>query len=108
MLAYDVEALCMLVNGGCTIYSESAHETFSVPSFPSIYKESSAARDAFCAALAAKLIDNDRVFSEQVAFWAAAAMSCATADFPLSNSMPDRKRVEALMSRSRFTVKAPQ
>jgi ribokinase len=106
MLAYGVETLCMLVNGGCTIYSESAHEAFSVPTFPSIYKESSAARDAFCAALAAKLIDNDRVFSEQAAFWAAAAMSCATADFPLSNSMPDRKRIEALLSRSRFTVKA--
>jgi ribokinase len=106
LLAYGVETLCMLVNGGCTIYSEAAHEAFSVPTFPSIYKESSAARDAFCAALAAKLIDHDRAFSEQVAFWAAAAMSCATADFPLSNSMPDRKRVEALLSRSRFTVRA--
>jgi ribokinase len=107
MLAYGVETLCMLVNGGCTTYSEAAHETFSVPTFPSVYKESAAARDAFCAALAAKLIDNDRVFSEQVAFWAAAAMSCATADFPLSNSMPDRKRIEALLDRSRFTVRAP-
>ncbi|TDO45256.1 ribokinase [Kribbella sp. VKM Ac-2527] len=104
LLAYGVETLCLLVNGGCTIYSESAHEAFLVPTFPSIYKGSSASRDAFCAALAAKLIDNDRVFSEQVALWAAAAMSCATADFPLSNSMPDRKRIEALLTRSKFTV----
>ena len=76
-----------------------------MPSFPSIYKESSAARDAFCAALAAQLIDHDREFSEQLALWATAAMACATADFPLSNSMPDRRRVDALLSRSRFMVK---
>jgi ribokinase len=107
MLAHGVESLCLLVNGGCTVYSQTTHETLSVPHFPSIYKESSASRDAFCAALAAKLIDNNRVFSEHAAFWAAAAMSCATADFPLSNSMPDRKRIDALLERSRFTVKAP-
>jgi ribokinase len=34
--------------------------------------------------------------------WAAAAMSCASADFPLSNSMPDRKRIDALLARSPF------
>ncbi len=108
LLAYGVETLCIPGNGGCTIYSDTDLETFSVPSFPSIYKESSAARDAFCAALAAQLIDNDRVFSEEQALWATAAMACATADFPLSNSMPDRRRVEALLSRSRFTVKPHQ
>lgn len=105
LLAYGVETLCIPGNGGCTIYSDTDLQTFSVPSFPSIYKESQAARDAFCAALAAQLIDNDRVFSEEQALWATAAMACATADFPLSNSMPDRRRVEALLSRSRFTVK---
>ena len=104
LLAFGVETLCMLVNGGCTVYSGPAHDVLSVPTIPSIYKESSAARDAFCAALAAKLIDNDRKFSERVALWAAAAMSCATTDFPLSNSMPDRKRIDALLSRSPFTV----
>jgi ribokinase len=105
LLAYGVETLCIPGNGGCTIYSDTELHTFSVPSFPSIYKESSAARDAFCAALAAQLIDNDRVFTEEQALWATAAMACATADFPLSNSMPDRRRVEALLSRSRFTVR---
>jgi ribokinase len=104
LLAFGVETLCMLVNGGCTVYSGPAHDVISVPTIPSIYKESSAARDAFCAALAAKLIDNNRVFSGQVALWAAAAMSCATADFPLSNSMPDRKRIDALLARSPFSV----
>jgi ribokinase len=104
LLAFGVETLCMLVNGGCTVYSGPAHDVISVPTIPSIYKESAASRDAFCAALAAKLIDNDRKFSGQVALWAAAAMSCATADFPLSNSMPDRKRIDALLARSPFSV----
>jgi ribokinase len=105
LLAYGVENLCLLGNGGCTVYSDTELETFSVPSFPSIYKESSAARDAFCAALAAQLIDHDGKFDEQIALWATTAMACATADFPLSNSMPDRHRVDTLLSRSRFIVK---
>ncbi|WP_328521457.1 carbohydrate kinase family protein [Kribbella sp. NBC_00359] len=104
LLAFGVETLCLLVNGGCTVYSGPAHEVLSVPIIPSIYKESSASRDAFCAALAARLIDSDRKFTGEVALWAAAAMSCASADFPLSNSMPDRKRIDALLSRSPFTV----
>ncbi len=104
LLAFGVETLCLLVNGGCTVYSGPAHEVLSVPIIPSIYKESAASRDAFCAALAARLIDNDRKFTGEVALWAAAAMSCASADFPLSNSMPDRKRIDALLSRSPFTV----
>jgi ribokinase len=105
LLAHGVETLCILSNGGCTIYPNADLEIFSVPSFPSVYKESSAARDAFCAALAAQLIDNNRVFSTEQALWATAAMTCATADFPLSNSMPDRRRVESLLNRSRSTVR---
>lgn len=104
VLAYGVETLCIPIGGGCTIYSETPLGTFTVPTFPSIYKESSAARDAFCAALAAKLIDGQYEFSEHVALWATAAMAAATADHPMPNSMPDRQRVEQLLSRSRFTV----
>jgi ribokinase len=104
VLALGVETLCVPTAGGCSIYSETPLGTFSVPTFPSIYKESSAARDAFCAALSAKLIDNERQFSEQVALWATAAMAAATADYPLPNAMPDRRRIEQLLSRSRFTV----
>lgn len=104
LLAVGVETLCLLVNGGCTIYSGPAHDVLSVPTIPSIYKESSAARDAFCAALAARLLDHDGKFSGPVALWAAAAMSCAAADFPLSNSMPDRQRIETLLARSPFSV----
>jgi ribokinase len=103
ILAYGVETLCVPIGGGCTIYSETLG-TFTVPTFPSQYKESSAARDAFCAALAAKLIEEGGDFSEQVALWATAAMAAAIADYPLSNSMPDHRRVDQLLSRSRFTV----
>jgi sugar/nucleoside kinase (ribokinase family) len=103
LLAYGVETLCVPIGGGCTIYSE-ALGTFSVPTYPSTYKESSAARDAFCAALAAKLIDTEGIFSAEVALWATAAMASATADYPLSNSMPDRHRIEQLLRVSRFVV----
>jgi ribokinase len=104
LLAYGVETLCVPIAGGCTIYSETSLGTFTVPTFPSAYKESSAARDAFCAALAAKLIDQSGEFSENVALWATAAMAAAAADHPLPNPMPDRRRVDQLLLRSRFRV----
>jgi ribokinase len=105
LLAHGVETLCVPMEGGCTIYSETPLGTFPVPTFPSQYKESSVARDAFCAALARKLIDNGREFSEEVALWATAAMAAAIADHPMPNPMPDRRRVEQLLERSRFNVK---
>jgi ribokinase len=103
LLAYGVDTLCLPTGGGCNVYSESLG-TFTVPTFQSTYKESSAARDAFCAALAAKLIDSGREFSEQVALWATTAMAAAIADHPLPNPMPDRQRVEQLLERSRFDI----
>jgi ribokinase len=105
LLAYGVETLCVLMDGGCTVYSETPLGTFPVPTFPSAYKESSVARDAFCAALAAKLIDNGREFSEDVALWANAAMAGAIADHAMPNPMPDRRRIEQLLERSRSNAK---
>jgi ribokinase len=96
LLAYGVETLCVPFAGGCSIYSNPIGMLLA-PAFPSPYKESSTARDAFCAALAAKLIDNGQQFSEDVALWATAAMSAAIADHPLPNPMPDRQRVEQLL-----------
>ena len=105
LLAYGVETLCVLApSGGCNIYSETPLGTFTVPTFPSAYLEWSTARDAYCAALAAKLIDSGRKFSEDVALWASTAMSAAIADHPLPNPLPDRRRVEQLLERSRFKV----
>ena len=103
LLAYGVETLCFPTDGGCTVYSETLG-AFNVPTFPSPNKESSVARDAFCAALAAKLIDSEQHFSEEVALWATTAMAAEIADHPLRNPMPDRRRVEQLLERSRFDI----
>jgi ribokinase len=105
ILAYGVDTLCVLApGGGCNIYSETGLGTFTVPTLGSIYLEGSTSRDAFCAALAAKLIDSERNFSEDVALWATAAMSAAIADHPLPNPLPDRRRVEQLLERSRYNL----
>jgi ribokinase len=103
LLEYGVKTVCLPTGGGCNIYSESLGE-FNVSTFQSTYKESSLARDAFCAALAAKLIDSSRDFSEEVARWATTAMAAAIADYPLPNPMPDRRRIEQLLERSRSNV----
>ena len=103
LLAYGVETLCIPNDGGCIIFSEPLG-TFNVPTISSPYKESSAARDAFCAALAAKLIDKGQHFSEEVALWATTAMAAEIADHPLPNPMPDRRRVEQLLERARFDI----
>jgi ribokinase len=103
LLAYGVETICFPTDGGCYVYSEPLG-TFNVPTFPSPHKESSIARDAFCAALAARLIDSEGHFSEDVALWAATAMAAEIADHPLPNPMPDRRRVEQLLERSRFEI----
>jgi sugar/nucleoside kinase (ribokinase family) len=103
LLAYGVETLCIPTDSGCTVYSEPLG-TFNVPTFGSPYKETSIARDAFCAALAAKLVDSGGEFSEEVALWATAATAATRADHPLPNPMPDRRRVEQLLERSRFNI----
>jgi ribokinase len=103
LLAYGVETLCIPTDGGCTVYSEPLG-IFNVPTISSPFKESSVGRDAFCAALAAKLIDSERQFSEEVALWATTAMAAEIADHPLPNPMPDRQRVEQLLERSRFNI----
>jgi ribokinase len=95
LLAYGVETLCLLLDGGCTVYSDALGR-FPVPTIPSPFKESSIARDAFCAALAAKLIDGERRFSDETAQWASAAMAAAIADHTLRNPLPDLGRVEQL------------
>jgi ribokinase len=103
LLTQGVETLCVPGSGGCTVYSRLLG-SFPVPTVPSQYKEASIARDAFCAALAAQLIDNGKRFSEEVALWATAAMAAAKADHPAPNPMPDRRRVQQLLEHSRYVV----
>ncbi|GAA1125589.1 PfkB family carbohydrate kinase [Kribbella jejuensis] len=97
LLAYGVKTLCLLVRGGCNAYSRPLRDVLRIAAPPAIYKESAVARDAFCAALAARLIDTKYEFSDKVAHWAAAAMSCAASDFPRRNSLPTRRRIEDLL-----------
>jgi ribokinase len=103
LLAYGVETLCIPSDSGCAVYSEPLG-TFNVPTISGPFKASAVGRDAFCAALAAKLIDSERNFSEEVALWATTAMAAEIADHPLPNPMPDRRRVEQLLERSRFDI----
>ena len=105
LLRHGPGALCVPVEGGCAIYS---HElgTFQAPGFPSINKDAAGARDALCAALGAQLVETSGVLSDQVVVWGMAAMAAATSDHGVPQSMPRRKQIEALLSRSRFEVRA--
>jgi ribokinase len=94
-------AVCLLLRGGCTTYSQSAHDVVQSPVFATIYKESAAARDAFCAGLADELIQSGQRFSANAADWASAAMSCTIADYPLSNPLPTPERIAAMLARFR-------
>jgi ribokinase len=105
LLDYGVATVCIPISGGCTVYKEDSPGTFTVPNFPSPYKEVSASRDAFCAALAMQLIENENKFTESVVFWATAAMAATTADYPIANSLPTRQRVEQILDGTRYTVR---
>ena len=61
LLAYGVETLCVPIRWGMYRLFRTTRDVQRAHSFPSPYKEiSTVARDAFCAALAAKLIDSGR------------------------------------------------
>ncbi|QNE22402.1 carbohydrate kinase family protein [Kribbella qitaiheensis] len=94
LLSRGIETLCLLGNGGGTIYSDTAAGTFRLSSVFSLYKESSTARDAFCAALVAKLLENNRTLTQPVARWATAAMAYAAESFGTLNSLPTRPQIE--------------
>lgn len=94
LLAYGVGTVCIPKNEDCYFFSAQAGVIKVVPTFKPHYKESAIARDAFCAGLAAKLIEEGKAFSDEVALWAAAARTAATADHPLEDPLPDRQRVQ--------------
>lgn len=96
LLSRGVETLCFLGNGGGSIYShsESMPGTLRLPNLSSLYKESSAARDAFCAALAASLLDHNRTLTPDITRWATAAMATAAEAFASPSSLPNRTQVE--------------
>jgi ribokinase len=100
LLELGVRTVCLLGYGGGLIYSQTAPRIDRLPTVSSPFKESSTTRDAFCAALAAKLID-DGAFTESVAEWATAAMACAAEDHTHSTTMPDRERIERKLRTAR-------
>jgi ribokinase len=104
LLERGVGSVCLLLRGGCTMYSQSAEDVAQAPVLASIYKESATARDAFCAALADELIQSGRRFSSRATNWASAAMSCAIADYPLRISLPSPERIETMLARFRSPV----
>jgi ribokinase len=99
LLENGVGSVCLLLRGGCTMYSQSIEDVVQAPVLASIYKESATARDAFCAALADGLIQSSRRFSAHATSWASAAMSCAIADYPLKISLPSPERIETMLVR---------
>ncbi|WP_433022554.1 PfkB family carbohydrate kinase [Kribbella sp. CA-294648] len=96
VLSRGVETLCLLRNNGGSIYSDtkSLPGTFRLPTFGSPSRESSRARDVFCAALATKLLEHDRTLTPEVAKWATAAMACTTDPLGRPVQLPDRFRVD--------------
>ena len=101
LLAYGVETLCVPDSGGCNIYSEPL-ATWSQP-FLAVQGVRHGPGRFLCRA-GRPLIDKNRQFSEEVALWATAAMAHAMADHPMPNPMPDRRRVQQVLERSRFSV----
>ncbi|TDU86627.1 ribokinase [Kribbella voronezhensis] len=87
-----LNSLCILGNRGGTIYSRH-EEPISIAAPPSFLRESSITRDAFCAALAARLIE-DRSLTDDAIRWAAAAMASFAEDYYLAPSPPRRERVD--------------
>lgn len=100
LLERGVKNICLLGNGGGQIYSHTEGRPRRLPTHWSHFKESSTTRDAFCAALAAKLIEG-KSFTSAVAKWVTAAMACAAEDFSHSTTMPDRERIERKLKQVR-------
>jgi ribokinase len=104
MLSLGLGALCVPLESGCAVYSHQLGR-FSVPTFPTLYRDPAGARDAFCAALGLRLWEHAGVFSPEIALWATAAMAAVGDDRAAPTTMPRRRHIEAIISRSRFDVR---
>jgi sugar/nucleoside kinase (ribokinase family) len=92
LLSLGVHSLCLLGDRGGTIYQRGRPpEQLPVPH--TVFKESSITRDAFCAALAARLIAANPLTGDSIR-WAAAAMSSFAEDVREAASHPRRAAVE--------------
>lgn len=92
LLSLGLHCLCLLGDRGGTIYERGKpQEQIRVPH--SVLKESSISRDAFCAALAARLIENRSLTGDKIR-WAAAAMASFAESYHQDPSLPLRATVE--------------
>jgi ribokinase len=92
LLNLGLRSLCILGNRGGTIYSRG-ESRISISAPQSLHRESSITRDAFCAALAARLVE-DHSLNDDAIEWAGAAMASFAEDYPLAHTPPRRERVE--------------
>jgi ribokinase len=74
LLSLGLGALCLLVDRGGTVYRYGEPQE-PIPARHGKAKDYSITRDAFCAALAARLVDHATLTSDDIR-WAAAAMAC--------------------------------
>ncbi|MGW7679680.1 PfkB family carbohydrate kinase [Kribbella sp. NPDC054772] len=96
LLRMGVKSVCILTNRTGTIYSQNARPRYIAPP-PSTLKESSIARDLFCAALVARLVEDRSHDDNDAVRWAAAAMASFIEDYLTRRSLPDRDRVEQML-----------
>lgn len=92
LLSLGLRSLCLLVDRGGTVYERGKpQEPIPVPH--SVLKESSITRDVFCAALAARLIEDISLTSDTIR-WAAAAMASFAETYHHVPSHPRRATVD--------------
>ncbi|WP_328999147.1 carbohydrate kinase family protein [Kribbella sp. NBC_00709] len=98
LLSLGLRSLCLLSDtGGGSIY-ERGKSPEQIPVPHSVLKESSVTRDSFCAALAARLIE-DRTLTGNTIRWAAAAMASFTETYHQTPSYPLRATVDEMYRR---------
>ncbi|MGW6275873.1 PfkB family carbohydrate kinase [Kribbella sp. NPDC055071] len=92
LLSLGLRSLCLLVDRGGTIYERGKpQEPIPVPH--SGLRESSITRDAFCAALAARLIEDVSLTGDAIR-WAAAAMASFAENYHRAPAHPSRATVD--------------
>ena len=92
LLSLGLRSLCLLGDRGGTIYERGKPQE-QIPVPHSVLKESSITRDAFCAALAARLIEDISLTGDTIR-WAAAAMASFAENYHQAPSHPRRSTVE--------------
>jgi len=92
LLSLGLRSLCLLGDRGVSIYERGKPQE-QIPVPRSVLKESAITRDSFCAALAARLIEDSSLTGDTIR-WAAAAMASFAENYHRAPSHPRRATVE--------------